>query len=401
MSERLIIRLASQPYQPISWLVYNDSDQEVMASGVLNNSDELTQITGQAVNRTVDVLVPGEDVSYFEVELPKTNRRQAIKAVPYMLEDELASAVEDLHFVYPKAQGDNQGVYVCEQGKMSTWLAQLAQAQISPKHLLADYLALPLPSDNAISIMQFEQNVLTRAGLNKGHSFHQSWLSIIESKLMAQDALVLEHYGIDAEFVNGSLQWQEQSPLLMPLQQLALGTKKPMINMLSGMFTQSSTKQENHWRIWRTAAVAAAVTLCIFFVDMYMQATLLEQQRLVIKAQSEAIYRQLNPAVKRVRMIKRQMTQQLKQYGDQGQSGTMLAMLVQLNSALQKVPEFKPLTIKYDERRKELRLQADAKNYQQFEQFKQLLSQKYSVTAGALNNDGSKVNGSMTIKATS
>jgi len=400
MSERLIIRLASQPNQPISWLVYSDKEREVLASGVLNSSDELEQITAQAANRVVDVLVPGQDVGYFEVTLPKANRRQAIKAVPYMLEDEIASPVESLHFVFAKMAGDRQGVYVCHQHKMEQWLAQLTTANITAKHLVADYLALPVPSEGAISILQFEQSLILRHGESRGVSVEQSWLGRALAENQSQE-ITLESFGVDVTFDDENITWQQQPSLVMPLQQLAMGCKKVTANMLSGQYMPTSNKQHSHWQVWRNAAVVAAVALTILFVDMYLAATQLEAQRAVVKKQSDAIYRQLNPGVKRVRMVKKQMTKQLAQFGQTDQGGEMLVMLAALNTAFEQVPELKPLTIKYDDKRSELRIQADAKTYQQFDKVKQILSTNYTVTPGAINNDGNKVNGSLTIKATS
>jgi len=318
-----------------------------------------------------------------------------------MLEDEIASPVESLHFVYAKPQGDQQGVYVCHQHKMNQWLAQLSAANIEPKYLLADYLALPVPSEDTINVLQFEQTIIMRHGIAKGQSVEPSWLPIVFSQFDKESAPTFAHFGIDEALVDKTFEWQEQASIVMPLQQLAMGCKKVSINMLSGQFTPSSSQQENHWQIWRTAAAVAVVGLTIFFVDIYLQAEQLEQQRATLKLQTDSIYRQLNPGVKRVRMVKKQMTKELAKFGESDQSGEMLVMLVALNSAFEQVPEFTPLTIKYDDKRNELRLQADAKTYQQFDKFKQILSADYSVTPGAINNDGSKVNGSLTIKATS
>ncbi len=402
MGERLIIRLASQPCQPISWLVFNDKDNEVMASGVLKNSDELTLITDQAANRVVDVLVPGEDVGYFEVALPKANRRQAIKAVPYMLEDELASPVESMHFVYAKALGDVQGVYVCQHQKMTSWLGQLAIANIKTKHFLIDYLTLPAPAENVVSVLQLDKNILLRHGVNQGQTVEKSWLPIVLNELPKEGTPTLEYVGLDEQLRNADYDWQEQS-IILPMQQLALGSRKGGINLLCGQYAQKDKTQSNHWQVWRTAVVAGVVALMVYFVDIYLQAQQLEQQRAVVKQQIESIYRQLNPGVKRVRtgLVKKQMTTQLAALGSSNQRDDMLAMLVTLNDAFKQVPTLKPLTIKYDNKRQEIRLQADAKNYQEFDKFKQILSRQYSVTPGAINNDGNKVNGSLIIKATS
>lgn len=399
MSERLIIRLASQSTQPIMWLVYNDQQQDVIASGELSSSDELENIATYAAQRPVDVLVPGSEVNCFEVTLPKANRRQAIKAVPYMLEDELASPVEALHFTYAKQQGDQQTVYVCEQEKIQWWLDTLTRAKITIRSMIPDYLALPVPEEHNISMLQLGDSIVMRKGSSLGQTIEKSWLELAFSEHESDEALSVAHYGVESQLMVDGITWHEQA-LLLPMQQLAQGTEKPNNNMLTGMFKQNKNEQ-NHWLIWRTAASVAAVALVLFFADMYIETQQLVEQRASLKLQTDRIYKQLNPNVRKVRMVKKQMTKQLAQLGGGSNDSEMLIMLVALNDAFLQVPELTPITIKFDNKRRELRLQADAKDYQQFDKFKQILSANYTVTPGAINNNGSKINGTMTIKANS
>ena len=117
MSERLVIRLNSHADDDIHWLQYNDKAQETIASGCLNNASELDQLTALATTASVQVLVSGCDISYFEMTLPKANRRQAFDAIPFMLEDELAADIDTLHFVYSAGKGETQGVYDVQRVK--------------------------------------------------------------------------------------------------------------------------------------------------------------------------------------------------------------------------------------------------------------------------------------------
>ena len=100
MTERLVIRLGSHAEQAISWLTWSDSEQEIIASGTLSNAAELVSLSERASQGVVQILVPGTDVGLFSVELPTTNRRQALKTIPFMLEDELAADIDLLHFVH-------------------------------------------------------------------------------------------------------------------------------------------------------------------------------------------------------------------------------------------------------------------------------------------------------------
>lgn len=400
MSERLVIRLGSQANEPISWLVWSDSEQEIIASGTLSNAHELATLS-QRTTGDVEILVPGGDVSLFEVELPTTNRRQALKAIPFMLEDELATDIEQLHFVQGKKTGNKQSVFVVDKAKIVQWSAWLEQANIGATKMLPDWLALPEPStDGAISVMQLEQQILTRQGEQRGASIATSWfepwLSLVKQQ---QSSLSLESYGVSEQLLTSDVTWQSQE-LMMPMQRLALGYQQTGVNLLVGEFAVKD-QQQRPWQAWRNVALVAGIALVLIFVEKLYQINRIEAQQSAVAAQSVAIFRQLNPDAKRVNRLKYRISQQLKQVGSSGNDSKFLVMMTSLNRGFAKVPQLKPVSVKFDNKRQEIRVQANGDNYQQFEQFKQTFGSEYSVTTGAMNNNGNQVNGSLVIKAAS
>ena len=63
------------------------------------------------------------------------------------------------------------------------------------------------------------------------------------------------------------------------------------------------------------------------------------------------------------------------------------------------VNTLKPDTLKYDQKRNEIRIQAVASNYQDFERFKSELEKvNLEVSQGSQNNQGNQVVGSFSIK---
>ncbi|MGB0835317.1 MAG: type II secretion system protein GspL [Psychrobium sp.] len=398
MSERLIIRLGSNAEDAIHWLHYNDKAQEVIGSGSLNGASELTQLAGQVANVNVQVLVPGSDISYFEVEVPKSNRRQAIAAIPFMLEDELASDIDALHFVYGNVNDNRQSVYVCEKSKLANWLDWFADAEISVTQFMPDYLAVPLAKDDSnISALQFDEQILLRLNGNHGLCINEQWLEVTLTMLSGEEeTLSLEHYDIAQQNQLEPHQWHPQ-PLVLPMQQLAMSLVKLPLNLLVGEFAQNK-KSNTQWKVWRGVAVAASLLVVLFFVEQFIRVNQLEQQQAQLKQQTEDIYRKLNPNVRKVIKLKSRMQQELNQLAGGGGSNELFVMLEAMNSAFESVPSVKPSNIKFDQRRNELRLQAEANSYQDFEKFKGLLEQQYTVTTGAMNNNGSKVNGSLVVK---
>ena len=62
MSEQLIIRLGSTPLDPIQWLVYSTSEEEIIASGELADASHLHSLKERAAERPVTALAPTSDI---------------------------------------------------------------------------------------------------------------------------------------------------------------------------------------------------------------------------------------------------------------------------------------------------------------------------------------------------
>lgn len=104
MSEHLIIRLNSQSSDPIQWIVWSPENKEVIASGELNSSETLESLTQYSVQRSVSVLLPSSDILLREVIIPEGAARQFSSMLPFIIEDDLAQDVDDLHIVILKKQ---------------------------------------------------------------------------------------------------------------------------------------------------------------------------------------------------------------------------------------------------------------------------------------------------------
>jgi general secretion pathway protein L len=91
--EKLAIRLGSTPTDPVYWLVWSDTEQEIIASGELPNIEGLAQLKERAPAARVIGIVPSCDIVLKIVQLPLKANRKVLNAVPFMLEDEVATDI--------------------------------------------------------------------------------------------------------------------------------------------------------------------------------------------------------------------------------------------------------------------------------------------------------------------
>ncbi|WP_245907227.1 type II secretion system protein GspL [Photobacterium sanctipauli] len=427
MSEFLTIRLNSRADQPVQWLVWSPQQKEVIASGQLASIAQLDDIADYAAQRAVYVLVPTSDVLLTEVAIPAGSSRQLATVLPFLLEEELAQDVDDLHVHLLQKSGEVAQVAVVEHRKVEFWLSALLDSGFEVKKMLPDSLCLPL-FDNGYSAAELEGQWLIRQGESQGVCAESQWLDAWlsaqkaplrfsaeaaeeeeaseESEAESEDTdqadkseqpLVIHHYTPAPAGVSGV--WQAEAPELV-MQLLAQGAATSKANLLSGVY-----KQQPVWRKylkpWRKAAIAAGLVLSVLIAEHLISVQAMEKQALVYKAESERIFREVLPQFNRIpsqSYLKRQMNSELARLGGTSSNNGILPWLAELQPALAKVPQLSVQNLKYDQNRNELRFQAVASDFQHFEQLRTLLLEDFEIDQGQLNREGEQVTGAVVLR---
>ncbi|WP_394204321.1 type II secretion system protein GspL [Shewanella waksmanii] len=394
MSERLFIRLGRTAEQPCSWLVWSEQEREIIASGELPDAEALSTLTERAGQRPVDVLVPSSAVTLTEVELPEKGQRQAVKALPFMLEESLAEDVDELHFVTGPRQGESLSVAVVAHEQMQTWLSWLAEAGLKAKQIVPDCLALPL-AECDWAMMAFNQDYLVRTGAGAGMSLNANWLNaalprMIESREQAPRVAGYTEFDVAGVEI-------EPQALDLPMLVLAQGIVNAPLNLLSGTYTPKR-EYGKHLTLWRNAAITIVIAIVLAMVNKGLNIHQLNAEQERLRAQSEAIYKQVIPGSSRIVNLRSQMDRELRNLKGQGGGGEFFGMLEGLEPAFTAIPNLKPTTLRFDAGRGELRMQVTAKSYAQIEQFQQLASAKYRVDTGSMNSSEDQVTSTITLR---
>lgn len=443
MSEFLTIRLSSRAEQPVQWLVWSPQQNEVIASGQLDNISLLDEIADYAAQRTVYALIPASDVLMTQVSIPAGSSRQLASVLPFLLEEELAQDVDNLHVHLLEKNGDLAQVAVIEHRKMEEWLAALREAGIEIKAMLPDCLCLP-HFDHSYSAAEIEGQWLIRQSAVQGIAAETTWLAawlsaqqapIVpavdeddadndadhdatedsdtsaeaseavsleksspadDTPLTAQD-IVIHHYTPAPENMPG--RWQAEAPELV-MQLLAQGALASKVNMLSGVYKQQPAWRK-HLKPWRKVAIAAGMLVAVMAGQHFVSMQAMDKQALAYKAESERIFRQVLPQFKRVpsqSYLKRQMNSELSRLGGSSEDSGLLPWLAQLQPALAKVPQMSMQNFKYDQNRGEIRFQGVAGEFQHFEQLRTLLAENFTVEQGQLNREGNQVTGAVVLR---
>ncbi len=398
--EQLLVRLGANHTDPISWLVYSRTEDEIIASGELPNAEALSSLTERAGQRSVIALAPSSEILLKWVELPPKAGRKIISAIPFMLEDELATDISQQFFAIGPKRGDEQAVAVVSHEKMELWQSWLSEAGLFCDTIIPDVLAVPV-TENGWSVLTLGEQLLVRQDTFKGVQGEATWLlpTLVHFTAQQESPITITNYaGIDLSTLPNIE--EAQAPLELPMQVLAKEAMQSSFNLCQGDY-KVKRKRSGVLNQWRIAAVLAVLALCTSLIDKGFS---LYQ----LKAQNQALSSEINTAVKAgfpnigtYRNVRLKLQSELAKLEQGGGSASMLIMLDQLAPAFS-ATDVKPQTLRFDATRTEIRIQAQGKNFEALEQFKRTAENAgFVVEQGAINNRDNGVVGTVSVRSTS
>ncbi|RJX72436.1 type II secretion system protein GspL [Vibrio sinensis] len=401
MSEFLIVRLSKSNTANRQWLVWSENQHEVIASGDLMMGQPLSDIASYANQRPTIVLLSGMDVILKNVEIPAGASRQFDSMLPYLLEDDIAQDVDQLHFNVLNKQDGRAQVCAVELAWLEAQVQQLQEQGFNVRKVLPDVLALP--DVEGIAAVELAGNWLLKKSAYQGMVVESDWLAMMaKSDWVKEDGeyLPLNAYSaLPTLELADDQQWHNDEPQLV-MSLLAKQAIKSKINLLTGKLKPKSSALR-HLKVWQKTAVAAGVLVAVLFVSHVMQTQNAEAQAAAYRAESERIFRSVMQGKQRiptVSYLKREMERETAVLSGGSSDDSILNWLDKLPTALAKVPGFILVSFKFDQGRGELRLQAQSKDFQSFEQARIELAKQFNVEQGQLSKTGNQVNGTLVLK---
>jgi general secretion pathway protein L len=309
MVDTLLIRLEKERPAVREWLLLSDqATSGQMPQAGVPGSDVLAEA------RRVVVLVPGTDVYLDEARVPGRNRQRLLRAIPYALEEKLATDVEQLHFALGAPQDDNaHPVAAVERSRMDEWQNLLREQGVVADQWIPEQLALPLV-EGQWSVLVDGDRALVRTGPYSGFVIEVDTLPVLLELMREPEtapelvqlygATVMDLQDLDVEMVDADAQ---------PLEILARGWQQgPVINLL-----QDAYSRKEEWsrllRPWKATAALLLVALILGAVTTGVNYSRLSSRQQQLSADIEALYRKTFPQARKVVNPRAQMEQKLKQ----------------------------------------------------------------------------------------
>jgi len=354
MPEVLLIRLpstaaAASEAATAQWLVVDEfgAPRGQVQSGPLANAAAL------AGGRKITVLIPGTDALLAEPVVPVKSGTKLAQVVPFALEEQLASDVDDLHFAVGKRQvRPGIPVVVVAHRNMEAWLGALHAAGLKPDAVYAETAVLP-DTPNGVTLMIDRACVYVRRPETPGAVLDVQPLIEALQLAMASGDEAREHltiyvgeddYEAERDLLEGlreftaSLQLRLMTDGALPLLAASAAQNAP-VNLLQGTYATKSVLNVS-FAPWRYAAALAVAFFAVHLGVMGWQHAKYRQTEAELDAAITQVYQQAMPGVPLPDPSKarKQMETQLAALRSGGTAGGLMAALSTLGEAMNELP---------------------------------------------------------------
>jgi general secretion pathway protein L len=403
MNDNLYIRLSSKGAQ---WMLMNPDSAEVRLRG----DGELIELVERLQDITFSgetfVLVATDEVLLTHANVPSKQMRQIMQAVPFVIEEQLASDVEDCHFaVGERLESGDISVAVIDRELISAWCESLSTAGLVPCLMLVDVLQVPW--SGGVSLLVDGQRLLMRTGLTSGYSFSADQLALAvglwapaegdqvliyadegaRAKIALAVSQVNAEYGISCELRDVSLSGFEW---------LCEGLDPRGLNLLQGEFRAAPTTKAAT-NIWRSVAVLTMLAFGLHLAVVLGQGLYLERQANQFEAASLGLYKEIFPEDRNVSDLRRRWRVHLGT-----SSGDNVGFVSLFADAAEQLQGSNLVlnNVNYNANRGDLILQVQAPRSEQLVSFTEALTARgLNAEIGTISQEADQVKGSIKVRS--
>ena len=345
----------------VHWLRL-DSEQEALRAAI-------------AERRLLPIFaVPGEEVRLLRLAITAQERRHLAKSLPFMLEEELAADIEDLHFASCELDRLEYAVAVCSREHMHDYAALLAHypgvAQWIPEPLLLPWQA------GEWSLVLEGNGAIVRTGQAEGFSVERNMVPAMLQAALAEgdapQAVVIygQEQAADLALLPQELaqraQWRSGD---LYAAMLIAERPEPALNLRQGEFARK-LPLKRWWRQWRVAAVLFAVAVGLHLLATGLDYRQLKEQNIALRTAVQESYRLAYPRGAIVDPEK-QLQRQLDAMSGSGEGSGFVALMQQVGSVVSASKGTDIVSINYSDKANEMRLNIVAADYGAVEQVRE------------------------------
>lgn len=371
MIETLVVAL-NRTDPTIKWAVFSEGRQ--IDEGHVN---QLTDLADKAGQRKVIAWLLSEDVLLTELKIPVGQQRNIRQIVPGLLEESVATDIEQLHFaIGDKTAAGNVAIAAVENDTVNYWVEQFKSAGIALTALLPGGLALPWSEGNW-TIQCEGSDCQIRVAAQSSFVFDRENLALLLPQFVKQwgeprkihcfasaEQQQQLHFGFPTNFSEDII---EKQALLPDASAISM-------NLLQGDYRVKKDYLQ-HWQKWRLSAMLVLAVIGLHLTGIAVDNYRLNKQVQSYKLEIASLFHSAFPNETRLVNPKAQMTEQMNKIKSQSTTSGFLMLLQQLAPIVDSMPDIQLTRIKYEQDLNTIVLDVTAKNYAGLDQLALQLEQ--------------------------
>ncbi len=374
------MRFTDRDCQQLSWLTIDDNG--LPKEPTQGSPEEVAEAVG---SRQIILLAPATDILLTEPLLPTQNRQRLLQAIPFALENQIASDIGQQHFTIGRQNEDSSvPVAIVSKVRMESWLNTLEAAGMQPHALYPETLCLPY-TKGEWTLLVDEKRALLRYGKYSGLTLDFENIRSTLARLLAQadDSqpnrinLISSSKQIEDQLKQTLLTELTEAPIHSSIEHDPLPimanncTPAENLNLLHGPY-QPNKQGQIIWRSWYPTLTVALLLIMITLISGLHKLSHLEKQHQALNQQIEQLFRKSLPKSKKMVNPKAQMSQKLKALQSNNGNNSSFLKLVKLTGKA--INDQSPSRIEgLNFRQGELNVQLTIKDLQMLEQLKKAL----------------------------
>lgn len=372
----------------LSWVLL-DSDGALISQGH-GDGDALGRLLerrGLDEATSVVLLVPTEHAMLLELTVPGRSAGQMRRALPFVLEEYLATEIDDMHLAYgPLQRGEPIRCVSVDRSLVAHWLDALNYLDLRAVAMVPEAGLLP-EEDGTINVLFDEQDVLVAGAAQAAVIDPELLVMALSSavgELNATGGCVirtingqvsdLDRSQVEQHF-DGTINWVDEDtevPALVYLARRWLANPTPL-NLLHGEFAPPR-EIDPDWLKLRPVAALLGIWFVLSILLQLGTAGWADYRAGGLEATTEELYREYFPADQRVVDPYRQMAQRIGQSDAEGVS--FIDLLGHLGAELGDAGSASMRSVAYNAGRSELSAQLIVAQFDALDALKDALAQR-------------------------
>jgi len=344
------------------------------------------------------ILLMENAISSVEVVMPIKQTKQIVKALPFALEDKLATEVEDNHIQYIGSVSGKAHALVATHNLMST----LEEQGIKFATSLASSLNI---QDNRPSLLSIKNDIYIKTNALYSVCVPVRLLTFTLEQLRSADKIQNELNLCEIDELD-PLQKAELTNLGFELFDADTAHVLPglpidkNLNLMTGPYKPKQIKTNKKPFKFKTPVAMAATVLVATLIGVSIETKQIEAKATAVKTASIDYYKRLFPNERvRERAFKRQFRDSVGDSQNIGGSATFTNLLAKSTKEISSNKNLEIDAVRYNKSKSVLELNLIAGNVGQLESLKSTLSSKnLSVEIASANQSGGKIKGLIKVK---